>query len=239
LIIIPMAGLSSRFFKAGYEVPKYMLEVAGVTAFSKAVLSFSKYFSSEKFVFVVRDIYGTPDFVSQEVKELGILDFEIVVLDRETRGQAETVYLATKTIEGDDSIIVFNIDTFRPNYTKPSFIGQCDGYLEVFSAPGEHWSFVLPKDCENVSKTTEKDRVSDLCSDGLYYFKSKCEFESLYEAASERDETVKGEYYIAPLYNSLIERGKTIKYQKIELSEIEFCGTPEEYETLKSLYQAG
>ncbi|HDS1709659.1 glycosyltransferase family 2 protein [Pseudomonas putida] len=239
MIIIPMAGLSSRFFKAGYDVPKYMLELSGVTVFSKAVLSFKKYFNSEKFLFVVRDIYDTPDFVARKARELGILDFEIIVLDRETRGQAETVYLASKTIEGDESIIVFNIDTFRPNYTKPSFIEHCDGYLEVFSAPGEHWSFILPKDCENVSKTTEKDRVSDLCSDGLYYFKSKCEFEYLYEVASERGETVKGEYYIAPLYNSLIERGKVIKYQKVELSEIEFCGTPEEYEALKSLYQAG
>ncbi|EII5689729.1 capsular biosynthesis protein, partial [Vibrio parahaemolyticus] len=26
MIVIPMAGMSSRFFKAGYDKPKYMLE---------------------------------------------------------------------------------------------------------------------------------------------------------------------------------------------------------------------
>ncbi|EGR2739468.1 capsular biosynthesis protein, partial [Vibrio parahaemolyticus] len=29
MIVIPMAGMSSRFFKAGYDKPKYMLEATG------------------------------------------------------------------------------------------------------------------------------------------------------------------------------------------------------------------
>lgn len=31
MIVIPMAGMSSRFFKAGYTQPKYMLEAHGQT----------------------------------------------------------------------------------------------------------------------------------------------------------------------------------------------------------------
>ncbi|EOA0230274.1 capsular biosynthesis protein, partial [Escherichia coli] len=34
MIVIPMAGLSSRFKKAGYVKPKYMLEAHGKTLFS-------------------------------------------------------------------------------------------------------------------------------------------------------------------------------------------------------------
>jgi dTDP-glucose pyrophosphorylase len=109
--------------------------------------------------------------------------------------------------------------------------------LEVFSAPGEHWSFVLPKDNENVCRTTEKDRVSDLCSDGLYYFKRKSDFERAYLNAVQKSDTVKGEFYIAPLYNDMITNGKNVKFHKIELSEIEFCGTPDEYNQLKVHYE--
>lgn len=44
MFIIPMAGLSSRFFKAGYNKPKYQLMLGKETVFSWAVKSFEKYF---------------------------------------------------------------------------------------------------------------------------------------------------------------------------------------------------
>lgn len=232
MILITMAGLSSRFFKAGHRLPKYQLELNGISVFAHSILSFKNYFDSELFVFVVRDVYDTPAFVEIEAKKLGIASFKIITLDDETRGQAETAYLATKEFPGDFPIYVFNIDTFRHNYEKPAFIDECDGYLEVFRAEGEHWSFVLPNGPEEVVRTTEKDRISDLCSDGLYYFKQKTVFESLFLDALEHEKTVRGEYYVAPLYNELIARGATIKYDVIELNQIDFCGTPEEYQSL-------
>lgn len=227
-----MAGLSSRFFKCGYTLPKYQLELNGLSVFSHSILSFKKYFDSETFVFVVRDVYDTPDFVKAEAKKLGISNFNIITLEKETRGQAETAYLATKQFPGDFPIYIFNIDTFRHNYTKPKFITECDGYLEVFRAEGEHWSFVLPNGPEEVVKTAEKERISDLCSDGLYYFKQKTVFESLFLDALENEKTVRGEYYIAPLYNKLISRHAIVKYEIIDLNQIDFCGTPEEYQQL-------
>lgn len=232
MFLITMAGLSSRFFRAGYEIPKYQLLVDSETVFAHAVKSFEQYFSSDLFVFVIRDIYNTKNFVSSEAKKLGIKNFKIVVLDRETEGQAETAYLACQKFEDDSPIYIFNIDTFRYGYKKPEWVDQCDGYLEVFRADGEHWSFVLPGPDNSVLKTTEKERISDLCSDGLYFFRSKELFEKTFVDARENKRTVKNEYYIAPMYNELISKGLSIKYETIELSEIDFCGTPEEYEAL-------
>ena len=45
-IIIPMAGESSRFFNAGYTVPKYMLPLGSETVFDKAIKSFKDYFNN-------------------------------------------------------------------------------------------------------------------------------------------------------------------------------------------------
>jgi dTDP-glucose pyrophosphorylase len=228
-----MAGLSSRFFKVGYTVPKYQLQICGQTVFAHSVLSFKQYFQSEKFVFVIRDVFDTEAFVVAEANKLGIADFEIKILDAETRGQAETASLALKDYEGDFSVTIFNIDTFRFDYVKPAFVDDCDGYLEVFKAEGEHWSFVLPGDNYSVLKTTEKERISDLCSDGLYYFKSKLVFEKLFGEAVLNEQTVRGEYYVAPLYNQLISAGGVVMYDTIESNQIALCGTPEEYELLK------
>lgn len=232
MFLITMAGMSSRFFKAGYTLPKYMLTINGESVFALASKSFSKYFKSDLFVFVIRDIYNTHEFVEHEIEKLGITNYEIIVLDNETRGQAETAYIALKKIETNEEVIIFNIDTFRYNYVKPTFANECDGYLEVFSAEGDHWSFIEASPEGKVLRTTEKDRISDLCSDGLYHFKNKDIFTNTFENTIKNNELVRGEYYVAPLYNRLIQAGLDIRYETITLDQIDFCGTPEEYESL-------
>ncbi|HIF9133599.1 TPA: glycosyltransferase family 2 protein [Photobacterium damselae] len=242
MIVIPMAGLSSRFFKAGYTKPKYMLEAHGMTLFDHAVMSFEKYFISETFLFIVRDVYGTADFVKKSAKELGIKSFNIVILNKETRGQAETVYLGLKNIDVKDntSITIFNIDTFRPEFKYPDLDELGDGYLEVFKGCGDNWSFVKPEsdNSNKVIQTAEKDPISDFCCTGLYYFTKFKDFKLTYEEYSKKPiaEWDKGEIYIAPLYNYLIKNNKNIRYHIIDKSKVVFCGTPDEYLCFLSVY---
>ena len=230
MFIFPMAGLSSRFIKAGYTKPKYQLDLNGETVFSWSVRSFERYFKTDKFVFIYRDVYETKNFLEEEMKKLGISDYELVCLPEETLGQADTVYQGIVNINVDESIYIFNIDSRIIDFVKPEWAGECDGYLEVFKGEGEHWSFALAEEnSRKVIRTTEKERISDLCSDGLYYFAKKSVFEKLFLSAKENQKTAKNEYYIAPLYNDLIEAGSTVFYDLIENTQILFCGTPDEY----------
>ncbi|MEY8214424.1 MAG: capsular biosynthesis protein, partial [Colwellia sp.] len=204
MIVIPMAGLSSRFFKAGYTQPKYMLEAHGETLFSHSIKSFSKYFETDKFVFIVRDAYKTPMFVNQSAKDLGIKEFEIVVLEQETRGQAETVALGlSKFGSYEGALTIFNIDTFRPNFVYPDLTQLGRGYLEVFRGSGDNWSFAKPLNESStlVIETAEKKSISELCCTGLYHFKDIKEYFIAYDAyiALPVEEWVNGELYIAPL----------------------------------------
>ncbi|WP_439243126.1 glycosyltransferase family 2 protein [Lonepinella sp. BR2474] len=235
MICITMAGLSSRFIKAGYPLPKYALPLQNRTVFEWAVSTFSHYFHYEPFLFVIRPDDFAYSFVLEKVQQLGIVDYHIIRLNQDTKGQAETAYLALQQYHDDFPLTIFNIDTIRYDYIKPDFINDCDGYLEVFEGEGTHWSFVQPDQNQNVIRTTEKDRISNLCSDGLYFFKSQKVFCQLFEQALKNDLQVKGEFYIAPLYNLLIQQGKTVKYQTIKPHEIDFCGVPDEYEQLIKL----
>ncbi|MDL0088634.1 glycosyltransferase family 2 protein [Campylobacter gastrosuis] len=236
IIIFPMAGLSSRFAKAGYKLPKYMLDIKGGSVFYNAVNGFKRYFNSCKFLFIYRDIMDTKNFIKKECAKMNLKNYEVIELKNETQGQAHTVQLGLEKSNFDlnDSILIFNIDTFRPNFKLPSSfdISKIDGYLEVFEGDGENWSFVLPKDEQNVIKTAEKERISPLCSSGLYYFNKASDFISVFDELFQNNQRTKGEFYIAPLYNKLITQGKIIKYFKIQLNEIIFCGTPKEYEDL-------
>lgn len=231
-----MAGLSSRFFNAGFDKPKYMLYAQSDTLFAHSVLSFKEYFKTDDFLFIVRNIYDTPKFVELECIRLGIEKFKIVVLEQETRGQAETVAfgLLNAGISGDESLTIFNIDTFRCGFKYPNLNKLGDGYLEVFSGEGDNWSFVLPESSisKRVIKTTEKDPISNLCSTGLYYFNRSSDYMSAFYSYQEKpsSEWVKGELYIAPLYNELINAKKDIYYNIIDSKDVIFCGTPEEYD---------
>lgn len=226
MIVIPMAGLSSRFFKAGFEEPKYMLPLNQETVFDWAVSSFKEYFETDEFLFIVRDVYNTPEFVEEHAKNLGIRNYSVYILQGETQGQAETVYLAIKDLI-DQPIYIFNIDSKILKFKKYAQAESVDGYLEVFEGEGDHWSFVRAGDDYQVLETTEKVRISNLCSNGLYYFRSSQSFAEYFLKFKQKN--IKNELYIAPLYNLYIQDKKIIHYVVNPLENIAFCGVPDEY----------
>lgn len=239
MIVIPMAGLSSRFFKAGFKKPKYMLEARGLTLFEHSVRSFSKYFDTEKFLFIVRNVYDTYNFVNNKCRDLGIANYEIVIIDSETRGQAETVAVGLKLAKIDSGpLSIFNIDTFRPGFEYPKFKNDVSGFLEVFIGDGDNWSFIELDDHnpDLVRRTTEKIPISNYCCTGFYNFRSVNDFMDAYNYyLSIPDENwPNGELYVAPLFNHLIKKGKKIGYSLINKNKVVFCGIPKEYEAFQN-----
>ena len=235
--VIPMAGLSSRFFKAGYSVPKYQLNINSSSMFLWSVESFKNYYSSDRFLFICRDVYETPAFIEKEINKISLPSYDIAVLEKETLGQADTVYQGLAKMDllnSDEDVFIFNIDSRIEFFEKPDYVknGEVDGYLEVFKSDGEHWSFVEPGSNCSVIRTTEKERISDLCSDGLYYFKRISDFTRVFERTRNAGQFSHNELYIAPMYNSLIKSEMNIKYQLVPRSKVIICGTPEEYRAM-------
>lgn len=242
MIVIPMAGLSSRFKKAGYDKPKYMLEAHGKTLFSHSVGSFHKYFDSDKFLFIALNSEDIHRFIYSECINLGIKDFDIVTLDNPTLGQAQTVFqgLMFAKVAMEEKLLIFNIDTIRPNFTYPDNfdVTEIDGYLETFVGEGNNWSNVLPENEKNftVKLTAEKKEISKYCCTGVYFWRYAKDFIRVftdYQCLLPQDLDA-GEYYIAPMFNTLIDEGCDIRYSVISNNDVIFCGIPSEYEDFKS-----
>jgi hypothetical protein len=232
MIVIPMAGLSARFARAGYQLPKYQLPLWGRTVFDAAVGSFAAYFATEPFLLIVRDVADTAAFVRARAEALGIADATIHVLAGPTAGQAETVALGIETLAPDTRLTIFNIDTFRPGFVHPPRPPGSAGYLEVFRGAGANWSYVrpAPEGGGRVAETAEKRAISDLCCTGLYEFTSA----ALFRTAYAQTPLAAGERYIAPMYNALITAGEPVYYHEIPSSAAIFCGVPAEYEALRA-----
>ena len=239
-IIITMAGLGSRFRKAGYKVPKYQIEVNGKNLFQWSMLSLTDFNKQEnvKYIFVVRKEDNAKDFIINETKKLNINDVNIIELDELTDGQATSALLANRYWNLNEEMIVYNIDT----YVEEGFIKYSDmngdGCIPCFNAEGDHWSFVKLDENGNVSEVREKKRISDNCTIGLYYFKSCKLYQDLYEEFYKDDSNLeKGEKYIAPLYNYMIEKGMKVNISIVPNKRVHVLGTPEEVNDFKNQFK--
>lgn len=237
MIVLPMAGLSSRFFREGYKDPKYKLDLHGLPVFDYALRSFAGRFAAERFLVVFRPDYDTEAFVAARLAANGV-KADLVVLEGETRGQAETVALGLEVarVSQAEPLTIFNIDSFRPGFSMTKQEYAADGYLETFDGAGDAWSFVEPASPGETTgcalRVVEKERISTLCCTGLYYFKSRALFQEAYSQEQAEPSQMLQEHYIAPIYNQMIKRGKSVLYRTIPADDVTFCGVPAEYQAL-------
>jgi hypothetical protein len=196
-------------------------------------MSFKRHFEQEEFLFIAKDVMGTAEFLSSRLKALGLDSAKILMLDKPTAGQAETVEFGLRRtmVSGTEPILIFNIDTIRPGFDLGTENTDA-GWLEVFQATGENWSFVDP-DPINAGlaiRCTEKQRVSDLCCTGMYYFRESSLF--LEALSAERKSPSAHELFVAPLYNHLIQAGHRISWREVPANRIILAGVPAEYEAI-------
>lgn len=231
-IVVTMGGLGSRFREAGYNVPKYMIEAKGKTLFEWSLISLQGYESIAKryiFIAMLDKDNDVERFIHEKCKVLGIVNYNIILLDYLTDGQATTALLANKYWQIEDSLLIYNIDTYVEAGAMNSEELKGDGFIPCFQGTGDHWSFVRLDDNDKVVEIKEKLRISQYCTLGAYYFKTCGLYEKLYnEFYSNAVNLVKGEKYIAPLYDYLLQLGGTIYISDVKPELVHVLGTPAE-----------
>lgn len=238
-IVITMAGLGTRFKKAGYTVPKYEIMAHDKSAFCWSMESLKGFYDvNNDYYFIVRAEDNASSFIeSQWEKEANAPkeQMHIIEIDHMTDGQATTAMLARDYWKKDDALLIYNIDTYvEPFYMKSDDISG-DGFIPCFNAEGDHWSFVALDEKGDAVEVREKSRISDNCTIGAYYFRT-CElYEKMYEEYYRDDANMeKGEKYVAPLYNYMISKGMKVRISNVPAERVHVLGTPEELEEFMS-----
>lgn len=234
-VVITMGGVGSRFSKAGYKDPKYMIEVKGKSLFEWSILSLRSFIYPENtFIFIVKSIDNAKGFIEEKCRNLGIHNKIIMEIDLLTDGQATTALFAQEYWKPDDRLLIYNIDThIHPDsIMQEDFHG--DGWIPCFDGPGASWSFVKINENGEAIEVREKQRISRHATIGLYGFSSARLYESLYKQYYNDERNIeKGEKYVAPLYNQLIENGGIVTIKDIPIESVQVIGTPEELEVFK------
>lgn len=238
-IVITMAGRGSRFYEAGYTVPKYEIGAHGRSLFDWSMLSLRNFLSPDsRVIFVCLAENDSGGYVRARCASLGLADVHILELDALTDGQATSAYLSRHLWREDAPLIIYNIDTYvRPMALRPADIRPgSDGWVPCFQVPGEHWSFVRLGENGWAVDLAEKKRISDYASIGLYWFAHAGRYAQIYERFfADADNLVRGERYIAPLYRQLLAEGGKVSITDLPLDDVHVLGTPAELERFLAL----
>jgi len=239
-IVITMAGAGNRFKEAGYVMPKYEIIAHGKTLFEwsfSSLIGFLEY--TEQIIFIVLKENDSSSFIESTLKKHKIKypHYEVVAIDEITDGQATTAYLARNMWKKNNSLLIYNIDT----YVEPGIMTfqqiQGDGFIPCFNGVGNHWSFVKLDDTGKALEVKEKERISNNSTIGAYYFKSCALYEQLYLDYYNNNAHITNlkEKYVAPLYNQLIEQGGEVYISTLPANVVHVLGTPEELDKFTSI----
>ena len=234
-IVIPMAGHGRRFKDTGISKPKFMIEVKNKTLFEWSLDSLPLEIS-RKIIFICLEEHEKEFNVGKFIKDImnqkySNLSYELVYLEKTTRGQVETVLHAKQLIDSESTLIIYNIDTYFTSTRLKSKIltlknQNIDGMLGCFTSDDENLSFVELNDKGLVKRVREKEKISSLASTGLYIFSSGKQFIETAETMIKNDIKVRDEFFVSELYNILLKSGKKFE---IDVAE-EFIpfGTPDD-----------
>lgn len=231
-IVITMAGRGSRFYEAGYTMPKYEIMAHGHSLFHWSMRSLKNFVTpGSRLIYVCLAENHSADYVYGQCRILGLKDVHIVELDQVTDGQATSAYMSRALWQPNASLLIYNIDTYvNPNVLQPAQIRQgSDGWIPCFGAAGDHWSFVKIGEDGWATDVTEKQRISDHASIGLYWFSRAEEYVRSYENFfADQANLVRGERYIAPMYKSIMKIGGHISVTDLPIKDVHVLGTPNE-----------
>jgi len=207
-----MAGEGSRFQKEGYTFPKPLINVNGKPMIQSVVENLD--FDCEYIFLVRKEHIEKYDGLLHTLKRITNEKFNYVVVDELTEGAACTALLAKDLINNDDDLLIANSDQiieYEPeNFRTFRSMLDVDAIVFTFNAVHPKWSFVKTNSRGFITEVAEKKPISDIATCGIYWYRKGSDFVQYAEQMIEKNIRVNDEFYIAPVYNELIEAGKTL-----------------------------
>ncbi len=232
-ILVPMAGLGKRFADQNYILPKQLLAIKGKHLLDISLESLI-FENEDQLIFIIRKETNLEFNIGEIIKNKYDSNKVIIIeIEEQTRGSVESCLKAKDIINNETPLIIHTLDVqFFPKIQTSHLIHQGDGHILTFKSNSENYSYVQKDLSGKVIKTAEKQVVSNDACVGVYVFNRGSDFVKYGEEMINKEITTRGEFFITPLYNLLINDSKTINTTKVD--KIHIFGTPEEYEFYKN-----
>ncbi len=214
-IVIPMAGRGSRFAKEGYAMPKPLIDVHGKPMI-EVVTNNIRPKCEHKFIYLCLQEHLEKYNLENRLKEMSP-NCIVVPVNQVTEGAACTVLLAEKYIDNEDMLMMANSDQYVDidinEYIQA--MDDSDGLIMTMYADDPKWSFIKYDERKYVTMVREKEVISNEATVGIYNFKRGSDFVQYAHQMIDKNIRVNNEFYVAPVYNEMIEDGKKVKFYNV------------------------
>lgn len=233
-VIIPLAGEGKRFLDAGYSTPKPFILVNEKPMIQLVIENLN---IDGRHIFIIQKKHSDEFNLQSFLKSLKP-DCVVIEINEITEGPACTALIAEEYIN-DDSLVIVNCDQMIHDFDIKKLvefvnIRKIDGVLGSFISTSNKNSYMLLDDQGKVTQVKEKIVISNIATNGLHFWKNGKDFVHSTKEMIEENDKYNGEFYIAPTYNYLINKGKHILPYFYNLHFP--IGTPEDLNKYKELY---
>lgn len=238
-ILIPMAGLGSRFVEAGFKNPKPFIDVAGLPMIVRVLENLKT--DDSRFILILQKSF-MERFEADLDKLQREFDVIFIPIDLVTEGAACTTLFALDYINNSSPLIIANsdqlVDIEVSKFIKDANHRKLDGSILVFESKESKWSYVKVNESGYMILLKEKSVISSNATVGIYYFTKGSDYVLAATRLIINNDRVNNEFYVAPTYNYLVnEYDKKIGIYTIDRSQMHGLGTPNDLKEYLEYYE--
>lgn len=237
-IVIPMSGFGERFRRAGYSVPKPLIEIDGKPIIAHVIDMFP---GEHDFIFICnQDHLSTPEYRMEEILRHYCPTGRVVGVAPHKLGPIHAVRQVEHLIDPQSPVIVNYCDfTCYWNWEHfKSFVARtaCAGALPAYKGFHPHTlgstNYAYMRESDGwVEDIQEKqpytdNRMEEYASSGTYYFASGALMSEMFRKTMEQNINVGGEYYVSLAYKPLLASGLPVAVYPLQ--HFMQWGTPED-----------
>jgi NDP-sugar pyrophosphorylase family protein len=242
-VMVPAAGAGSRFARAGYRLPKPLIEVSGRPMLVQALADLPE--ANRRVVILSRESLGDVD----DGRELGRLlpSTRVVWVPALTEGQAATCLAGLDAVDPDEPLTIGACDNGLvydvPLIERLLGDARCDllvwgirGHPEAMRRP-QYYSWIDVDRDARVTAISEKQPLprgstrSDPIVVGTFTFRRAADFRRCFDRLRARDGRINGEFYVDSVVNDAIALGLGVRF--FEIIGYAGWGTPEDLKTFE------
>jgi len=240
-LMIPMNGLGNRFRDEGYFAPKPLINVLGKPMIFW-LLDNLNLENVNQVIVPYTTVLDSFDFQTQLRERYKNINFKFYPLNYDTRGAAETVYIALDDLESDsleNNIMLMDCDTF---YFDDIISAYCDNQHKnnIFYFKDTQdlplYSYIAVDAEGFVTLIREKQQISHNANCGVYCFDSGRILKEYCKKLLDSDSKQKGEFYISGVYNLML--ADSIAVSSSLVSNFHCVGTPMQLKLFCENHQA-
>ena len=224
---MPMAGKGIRLQKFD-PYPKPLVKVLGKTIVEWSIDTLGL---KGNYIFCCTKEHIEKFEIDKLLKKI-IPDCKIISIDYQTKGTVQSVLEASKLINNDDELIISDTDHYliwdNEFFNNEIRIKEIDGCVMVF--PEKHTSkkasYVQTNEQGFVTRSAEKQLISDTATVGVHYFKKGKDFVKHANEMINKGMEFNNEFYVTPVYNLFASANKKIITYPVK--KMWALGNPEE-----------